>query len=474
MSIDIAKMDIEMLHQGYRSGDFSVQDIVDLYIKNIKEKNDEINAYVEIFEDTLDTQVKKAADMIQSGNIQPLTGVPIAIKDNMLMKGREANAAANILRGHIATYDSDVVKNLKEQGAVILGRANMDDAAMGSSTETSCHGPTKNPLDIARVPGGSSGGSAAAVAMDGALVSLGSDTGGSIRQPAAFCGLVGLKPTYGSISRSGLIALASSLDIIGPMGKSVADVEVVFKSLSRHDDLDSTSIPEELRKEISHSLKKKIGVPRDFLKMEGIGAEVLEDFEASLQRLKKAGYEIVDVDLPLAQYALAVYYILQPAEASSNLARYDGVRYGLSEKGKDLIDSYVKTREAGFGKEVKRRILLGTYVLSHGYYDAYYNKALALQKKIREDFAKVFEKVDVIATPTAPSGAFKLGEKIQDPLAMYMSDIFTVPANIAGIPAISIPSGKDKNNMPLGLHLNAPYLGEDLLFTVGKDFENNK
>lgn len=470
MAIQLEKLTIQSLQEGYKAGDFTVREIVDAYLANIEKGNKDINAYLEIYDD-IDTQIEKAETLLAKGEGAQLTGVPIALKDNILFQGKIASAGSKMLENYTATYDADVVRNLKDQGAIILGRVNMDEFAMGSSNETSYYGAVKNPLDHERVPGGSSGGAAASVAMHGALISLGSDTGGSIRQPASFCGLVGLKPTYGSISRSGLMAMASSLDIIGPLTKTVTDAEIVFKALARHDELDSTSIPEKMRKEASFELKKKIGVPRDFLNMEGIDSEALADFEASLERLKKVGYEIVDVTLPFAQYALPVYYILQPAEASSNLARYDGIRYGLSVQGKDVTESYTKTRNEGFGKEVQRRILLGTYVLSHGYYDAYYNKAIALKSAIAQDFERVFADVDVIATPTTPSGAFKIGEKTQDPLAMYMSDIFTVPANIAGIPAISIPSGKDANDMPLGLHLTAPYLGEELLFAVGKDFE---
>jgi aspartyl-tRNA(Asn)/glutamyl-tRNA(Gln) amidotransferase subunit A len=468
--INLTTLTIKTLQAGYAAGDFSVRQITDAYLDQIKNQNEEIFAFVEVYND-IDVQVARAEKMIAEGKIAPLTGVPVAIKDNMLNTGKVASAGSTILSDYTATYDTDVVKNLKEQGAIILGRTNMDDAAMGSSTETSAHGLTKNPLDTSRVPGGSSGGAAAAVAMNGTLVSLGSDTGGSIRQPAAFCGLVGLKPTYGSISRSGLIAMASSLDIIGPITKTVADAESVFHALARHDSLDSTSISEEIRAGVVKRTPKKIGVPRSFLSIDGVDPEILADFEKSLDRLREKGYEIVDIDLPLAEYALAVYYILMPAEVSSNLARLDGIRYGFSAEGKDLTDSYVKTRTKGFGKEVRRRILLGTYILSHGYYDAYYNKARLLGAKITEDFEKVFETVDAIATPTTPTGAFRFGEKSNNPVEMYLSDIFTVPANIAGLPAISIPSGKDKNNMPLGLHLTAPYLQEDVLFTIGKDFE---
>jgi aspartyl-tRNA(Asn)/glutamyl-tRNA(Gln) amidotransferase subunit A len=376
-----------------------------------------------------------------------------------------------MLSNYRATYDSFVVKELKEAGAVFLGRANMDDAAMGSSTETSAHGITRNPLDRTRVPGGSSGGSCAAVAMDGALVALGSDTGGSVRQPAAFCGLVGMKPTYGNVSRSGIIAMASSLDQVGPITKTVADAEILYNSINGYDKMDSTSTPLDKRVTEKAPIKKRLGVPREFLKGEGIDEEVLKNFNDSCDRFEKAGYEIVDVSLPLIKYSLAVYYILQPAEVSSNLARYDGIRYGYHEEGANLLEVYKKSRGKGFGKEVRRRIILGTYILSHGYYDAYYNASVLVRKAIRKELMNAFTDVDAIITPTSPFPPFKFGEKSKDPVSMYISDIFLAPANIAGIPAISIPSGVTSENLPLGLQIMAPFLREDILFTIGKDFE---
>jgi aspartyl-tRNA(Asn)/glutamyl-tRNA(Gln) amidotransferase subunit A len=346
----------------------------------------------------------------------------------------------------------------------------MDEFAMGSSTETSAYGNTKNPLDTSRVPGGSSGGSVAAVAMGGALVSLGSDTGGSIRQPASFCGLVGLKPTYGVVSRFGIISMGSSLDQVGPFGKTVRDTEILFNAINAYDEKDSTSIKIEDRLP-SVVLKKKIGVPRSFLGGDGTDPEIMKNFEESCKKLEDAGYEIIDVSLPLIKYSLAVYYIISPAEVSSNLARYDGIRYGLHEDGKNLYEVYTKSRGKGFGKEVRRRILLGTYILSHGYYDAYYNTAIKVRDAIKEELTNIFLEVDAIITPTSPFMPFKFGEKLKDPVGMYLSDLFSVPANIAGIPAISIPSGKNREGLPFGLHIMAPFLREDILFTIGKDFE---
>jgi aspartyl-tRNA(Asn)/glutamyl-tRNA(Gln) amidotransferase subunit A len=310
----------------------------------------------------------------------------------------------------------------------------------------------------------------ASVAMDGALVALGSDTGGSIRQPASFTGLVGLKPTYGNVSRSGIIAMASSLDQVGPIGKTERDVEILYEAISAYDKNDSTSIPAEKRV-ITKSFKKVLGVPKSFLAGDGINSEVLKNFEESCEKLKKAGYEIVDVSLPLIKYSLAVYYIIQPAEVSSNLARYDGIRYGLSVESDKLYDVYTKTRGVGFGKEVRRRLLLGTYILSHGYYDAYYNKAVKVRDAISSELRNIFKDVDAIITPTSPFPPFKFGEKSKDPVSMYLSDLFTVPANIAGIPAISLPSGNTKDGLPLGFHIMAPELREDILFSIGKDFE---
>jgi aspartyl-tRNA(Asn)/glutamyl-tRNA(Gln) amidotransferase subunit A len=401
-----------------------------------------------------------------------LLGIPCAIKDNILIQGRIASAASKILEKYRAAYDATVVARLKAEGAVFIGRTNMDEFAMGGSTENSAFGVTKNPHDGARVAGGSSGGSAAAVAMDGALFSLGTDTGGSIRQPASFCGIVGLKPTYGAVSRYGAIAMGSSLDQIGPMAKTVEDCEIAFNAIHGKDIKDSTTIDTEI-KDLKTEKKKVIGVPRHFLTGDGIDREVLEKFEKSLESFKDKGYEIKEISLPNITHSLLVYYILMPAEVSSNLARFDGVKYGLHVDGKDGIDDYFETRRAGFGREVIRRILLGTYVLSSGYHEAYYNRANAIREMITADFRTAFESVDLIATPTTPSCAFKIGEKTDDPVAMYLEDIFTVPANITGMPALSVPCGtieKGGKNLPIGLQFTARHGDEHALFEVGKEF----
>jgi aspartyl-tRNA(Asn)/glutamyl-tRNA(Gln) amidotransferase subunit A len=467
--IDLKDLTIEKAHESLKNGEYNVTDLVNEYLKVIKEKNSEINAYLEIYPDVLE-QAKKAEGMFKNGTTTLMTGIPMALKDNMLFEGHIASASSKILENYRATYNAGVVEQLKKQGAVFLGRTNMDEFAMGSSTETSAYGNTKNPLDTSRVPGGSSGGSVASVAMNGALVALGSDTGGSIRQPASFTGLVGLKPTYGAVSRYGIISMGSSLDQVGTFGKTVRDAEILFNAINDYDVRDSTSIKKEdrLKPEI---LKKKIGVPRSFLSGDGTDPEIMKNFEESCEKLEKLGYEIVDVSLPLIKYSLAVYYIICPAEVSSNLARYDGMRYGISEEADNLYDVYTKSRGKGFGKEVRRRILLGTYILSHGYYDAYYNTAIKVREAIKEELTNIFKEVDVIITPTSPFMPFKFGEKMDDPISMYLSDLFSVPANIAGIPAISLPAGKNKDGLPFGLHMMAPFLREDILFTIGKDFE---
>ena len=468
MKIDLKDLTIEKAHEALKNGEYTVADLVNAYLEVIKEKNGEINAYLEIYKD-IDEQVKKAEEMFKNGTATLMTGVPIALKDNILFDGHIASASSKILENYRATYDSFVVEKLKKEGVVFLGRTNMDEFAMGSSTETSAYGVTKNPLDLTRVPGGSSGGSASSVAANMSLVALGTETCGSVRQPASFCGLVGLKPTYGAVSRSGIIAMGSSLDQVGTFGKNIKDVEILFNSINGYDTKDSTSIPDDMRNFKKSDIKKRIGVPREFL--EGVDAEVLKNFNESCEKLRKSGYEIIDVNLPSIKYSLAVYYIVMPAEVSSNLARFDGIRYGLSEKMDNLLDVYKKSRKNGFGREARRRILLGTYILSHGYYDAYYNTAVKVREMIKGELLNMYKDVDVFITPTVPFLPFKLGEKLNDPISMYLCDIFSAPANLADLCSISIPSGKDDKGLPFGLQITAPFLREDILFTVGKDFE---
>lgn len=461
------------LHDELKTGAVTVKELVSSYRKIIAEKDEDVHALLGVYSDTLiDAQILKAEKMFKEGTSTVLTGIPIVLKDNILVKGELATGGSKILENYHATYDATVVTKLKEEGVIILGRGNMDEFAMGGSTENSAYGVTKNPHDLTRVAGGSSGGSAAIVAYNGVPMALGSDTGGSIRQPAALCGVVGLKTTYGNVSRYGVMSMGSSLDQIGPFGNCVSDVEEVYKVIAGYDGLDSTSLPKEIRekKQITN-IKKIIGVPWDFVDRKGIDAEVLENFKNSIEKMKASGYAVKDISFKYLEKALAVYYIIVPAEVSSNLARYDGIRYGLSNPGETSIQSYFESRTAGFGAEVRRRILIGTYVLSSGYYDAYYNKANLVRELLRKEFEEIFKDVDVIATPTTPSAAFKIGEKANDPLAMYLEDIFTVPVNIVGVPAISIPSGMTKNSLPLGMQFIAPHLGENLLFTIGKDFE---
>jgi aspartyl-tRNA(Asn)/glutamyl-tRNA(Gln) amidotransferase subunit A len=469
MKIDLKNLTIEKAHESLTKGEFTVRELVDAYLEVIKEKNGEINAYLEIY-NNIDEQVNRAQEMFKNETATILTGIPISVKDNILVDGQIASASSKILGNYRATYDSFVIEKLKKHGVVFLGRTNMDEFAMGSSTQTSAYGITRNPLDLSRVPGGSSGGPAASLAADMALVALGTETCGSVRQPAAFCGLVGLKPTYGGISRSGIISMGSSLDQVGPLTKTVKEAEILFNAMAGFDSKDSTSIPDEKR-EVEKTFKKRIAVPREFLNGEGIDKEVLQNFEESCEKLRKIGYEVVDVSLEAIKLSLAVYYIIMPAEVSSNLARYDGIRYGEQVKGDNLLDVYMKSRASGFGKESRRRILLGTYILSHGYYDAYYNTALKAREIIRKELNNLFKDFDAFITPAVPFLPFKLGEKLEDPLSMYLCDIFSAPANLADIPSIAIPSGLASNGLPFSVQFTAPFLREDILFKIGKDFE---
>ncbi len=468
--IDLTKLTLTGARESLRRGDFSSLELVEAYLSAVEEKNSKLNAYLEVFADEARAAARAADERQRQGKgLGELDGLPIAVKDNILIEGHIASAGSKILKSYRAAYNATVIKKLKAAGAIFLGRTNMDEFAMGSSTENSAYGPTKNPRDETRVPGGSSGGSAAVVAADLALAALGSDTGGSIRQPAAFCGAVGLKPTYGAVSRFGLMAMASSLDQIGTITKTVADAELLFDIIKGRDPLDSTSAATtNYQPPIS---KLRVGVPWHFFQ-DSLSSDVLGNFKQALKCLEQAGHKVREVDLPNVKYALPCYYVLIPAEVSANLARYDGLRYGDHQSGDDLLGDYLKTRGRGFGPEVRRRIMLGTYVLSAGYYDVYYGQAQKVAGLIRAELAQVFTGVEAIATPTTPTAAFKLGEKTADPLQMYLADIFTVPANIAGLPAISIPSGDDSSGLPLGLQLMSAAGREDILFSLGQDFEH--
>ncbi len=436
----------------------------------IDAQNADINAYIDVFDEAKVAAEHATEEYAKLGESAPiLLGMPLAIKNNILMKGKRATAASKILEHYVAPYDATIITRMKAQSPVFMGTTNLDEFAMGSSTENSVFGVTKNPLDTTRVSGGSSGGSGAAVAMGGAVASLGTDTGGSVRLPASFCGLVGYKPTYGAISRYGLIAMGSSLDQAGTFSHSVADAEILFNAIAGQDVYDATTIRKDTYPEVPCLEKYRIGIPRDFLK-EGMDADVLASFEAEVARLSALGHEVVDVSLPLMKRGLAAYYIVMPAEVSSNLARYDGVRFGLRSEGNTLLEEYMKTRAEGFGDEVKRRILLGTYVLSAGYHDAYYGKAEIMREMMREELRNIFTTVDIIMTPTAPTPAFKIGEK-SDPLSMYLADIFTVPVNLTGVPAISIPGNpvvREGISLPVGVQYIAPHAGDARLFDFGK------
>ncbi len=455
------------------SGKVTSRSLTEESLRLARELQSTTNAYAEIFDDALEL-ADKADVMIQAGKAGPLTGIPIAIKDNMLYQGHEAASGSKILFGYTSTYSATSVSRLLDAGAVIIGRTNMDEFAMGSSTESCAYGPVKHPLDPSRIPGGSSGGAAAALVSGTVLGTYGSDTGGSIRQPAALTGCFGLKPTYGRVSRYGLMSLASSFDQIGPFAKTIEDLRILFDAVKGHDAMDATSASENLAVPARIRENGKpltIGVPEAFLTLDGMDEDVRTAFQETLDGLTQMGHQVVPIALPSLARALSVYYIIQPAESSSNLARYDGIRYGHSIPSERLLDVYQKTRMEGFGKEVRRRILLGTYVLSAGYYDAYYNKAVAVRAQIRRELEEAFATVDVIATPTTPKPAWKLGEKITDPLTMYLEDIFTVPANIAGVPALSAPSGtvvRDGVSLPVGIQFMALHFDEEALFSVGK------
>lgn len=450
-----------------RAKECTVRELWDACVSVAKAKNPELNAYLEIFEAD-EEAIASAQNRIDTEKEAPLLcGIPLALKDNILIDGHIASAASKILRNYRATYDATAVRKLKEAGALFVGRTNMDEFGMGTSTEHSVYGPVKNPHDTSRVPGGSSGGSAAVVAAHMALGAYGSDTGGSCRQPAAYCGVVGFKPTYGAISRHGLIALGSSLDQIGEMANSVADVQVLYETIKGQDTFDATTTAPGTYPKRDTPKTFRIGVPYELL--EGINDEVRARFDETLEALKKQGHVIVPVALPLSALALPMYYIVLPAEISANLARFDGMRYGRTSPGDTLLENYLQSRTEGFGDESKRRILIGTYVLSSGYIDAYYRKADAGRDMIRSEYYEAFNKVDVIATPTAPSVPFKFGEK-SDPVALYLEDVFTVTANLTGMPAISVPMEEVKRDgklLPIGIQFTAPHGAENILFGIG-------
>jgi len=462
---------IELL-DGLKEKKFSSLELTSNYLKRIEEENPQINAFITVMKEESEKRAEEIDEKrLKKEEVGLLAGLPLAIKDNILIEGITCTAGSKILSNYKASYDATVIKKLKEADAVFLGKTNMDEFAMGSSTENSYFGPTKNPYDLARVPGGSSGGSAAAVAAKMCPAALGSDTGGSIRQPASFCGVVGLKPTYGRVSRFGLIAMASSLDQIGPITRSVEDAVLLLGVLEGRDDHDSTSLDSSFPIKVKNKdlTDFRLGIPKEYF-VKGLEAGVKETIKKTIACLEQQGAKVEEVSLPHTSIALPCYYLIMSAEASANLARFDGIRYGFREEAPDLLRTYLETRTKGFGDEVKRRILLGVYGLSAGYYDAYYLKAQKIRTLIKQDFDKVFEKVDCLLTPTSPTPAFKLGEKMNDPLQMYLSDIFTIPVNLAGLPAISLPVGKT-DSLPIGLQIIGPAFREDLILSLGKIIE---
>jgi len=464
--MDLKDLTITKIHHGLVNKEFSAVEVTQAYLERIKSQDEKIGAFLTLAEKTALESAKKVDDLINQGKEIPiLAGVPCGIKDNILVKGIRCTAGSKILENYRAVYDATCIERLKKSEVVILGKTNLDEFAMGSSTEYSAFKITRNPKDESRVPGGSSGGSAAAVAADEACFALGSDTGGSVRQPASFCGVVGLKPTYGAVSRYGLIAFASSLDQIGPLTKTVEDAEIVFEVIKGKDKRDSTSVELSPKSKTQSSKPQfkiqnlKIGVPKEYFG-EGIDEKVREVIEKTIEKIEKEGAKIEEISLPHTKYAIPCYYLIAPSEAGSNLARYDGIRYGGG----------LRVREEGFGDEVKRRIMLGTYALSAGYYEAYYLKAQKIRTKIFQDFENAFQKVDLILTPTSPSLPFKIGEKIQDPLKMYLSDVFTIPVNLAGLPALSLPVGEIEG-LPVGLQIISEPFEEEKIFEAGKFIE---
>jgi len=476
------KLSIAEASKKLESGQISSLDLTESILRRIDEVDPKIDAYLKVLKDEAIFDAKESDKRRKAGKtLSKIDGIPLAIKDLLCTKNIETTAASNILKGFTPCFDATVVRKLKDAGVVVLGKTNLDAFAHGSSTENSDFKTTKNPWDQSRVPGGSSGGSAAAVAADECLGAIGTDTGGSIRQPASLCGVVGLKPTYGRVSRYGVIAMASSLDVIGPLSKTTEDAAIILEVIAGRDELDSTTLDApvpEYSKSLGRDLKgKKIGVPKEYFKS-GMDEDVESVVKEAIEKIEKLGAEIVKISLPHTDYALSVYYILQPAEVSSNLSRYDGIRFGhsvLRENVDQTLEKvYMQSRGEGFGDEAKRRIMLGTYVLSAGYYDAYYKKAMKIRTLVKRDFEEAFKEVDAIITPVSPTPAFKIGEKSDDPVQMYLSDIYTVPINPAGVPAISVPAGfvtRDAKDLPVGIQIIGPQLGEEVILNIAHQFE---
>jgi len=471
--MEVFNLTIKQLHKKLLDKEISAVELTKVFLSQIDKIDKNINAFLNVFNKSAVSQAEKIDKKISQGEkVSLLAGIPMALKDNILLKGEKCTAASKILENYIAPYDATCVEKLKKAGTIFLGKTNLDEFAMGSSTENSAFKITHNPQNLECVPGGSSGGSAAAVKANECVFSLGSDTGGSIRQPAALCGTVGLKPTYGAVSRYGLVAFASSLDQIGPLAKNVEDAEIVFNLIKGKDKKDSTSIDSKSGKSFSSLKDIKIGLPEEYFQ-EGINPGVEKMIKDFIKKIESQGSEVIEISLPHTKYAIPCYFLVSSSEASANLSRYDGIKYGKSnmqEEELNIIDTYLKTRGHGFGNEVKRRIMLGTYALSSGYYDAYYLRAQKVRALIKQDFEKAFEKVDIILTPTSPFTAFKIGEKVENSLSMYLADVFTAPTSMAGLPALSIPCGEIEN-LPVGLQIIGKSFREDEIFKAASLFE---
>ena len=475
--MELHNLTIHELKEKLKRREISARELTLEFIKRIERVEKDIHSFITLTKDDALKQAEDIDNKIKAGKDLPLLGIPLAIKDLICIRGVRTTCGSKILSNYVPPYDATVIKKLRDSGAVFLGKLNMDEFAMGSSTETSHFGVTRNPWNLDVIPGGSSGGSAASVSADECAGSLGSDTGGSIRQPASMCGITGLKPTYGRVSRFGLVAFASSLDQIGPMTKDVTDTAILMNVISGRDPLDSTSadlpVPDFTKSLLNNVKGLKIGIPKEYF-VEGMDGDVEKSVKGAIEIFKKLGAEIKEVSLPHTDYAVSAYYVIAPAEASSNLARYDGVKYGYrTDNSKNLLSMYKKTRKEGFGAEVKRRIMLGTYTLSSGYYDAYYLKAQKVRTLIKKDFDDAFKNCDILITPTAPTSAFKIGEKFDNPIQMYLSDIFTISVNLAGVPAISIPCGFSKNGLPIGLQIIGRHFDEETVIRAAYTFEQN-
>lgn len=474
--MELNKLTLLQAFEGLRQKQFSSEELVSQSLKRIKEIDDKVKAFITVDEENALVQARKVDEKIKNNDsLSALAGIPVAVKDVFNTAGLKSTAGSKILQDYVPPFDATAVRKLKDTDAVIIGKTNLDEFAMGGSTENSGFFSTHNPWDLDRVPGGSSGGSAAAIAADMAIYALGTDTGGSIRQPASFCGVSGLKVSYGRVSRYGVMAMASSLDTIGPLGKSVEDIALILKYLAGYDKKDATT-PNIAIDDYSQEIKKdikglRVGLPKEYF-IEGMDPEIREIVLAAAKRFEELGAVVEDVSLPHTDLAIATYYILVPSEVSSNMARYDGIKYGLSDRGgKNLLDIYLNSRSEGLGSEVKRRIMIGTYALSAGYYDAYYKKAMKIRTLVKQDFERAFEKFDILLTPVAPNPAFKIGDKVTNPLKLYLEDAFTVPASLAGVCGLSVPAGFTKNNLPIGMQLIGNRFDEKIILRAGHQYQ---